>query len=91
MKGLKNIQTFEQHSSDISKHSIGERLKIKENIDNILKTHPLYTSNDNIGIENYLGKECVIENVVYDNKHNYYRYLIDIDNGDYWWVDECFN
>ena len=70
---------------------IGLFISIKENIDNILKTHRQYLINDNRGIENYLGKECIIEFVVYDEEKNYYRYLIDIDGGDYWWVDECFN
>lgn len=93
MKELKHVKRFNEVMTDVNihpKHSVGEKVKTKQNIDNVLRTHYLYLINDNARIEDYLGEECVIENVVYDNEHNYYRYLIDIDNGDYWWVDECF-
>lgn len=104
-KILKNIHTFEQHSSESinrtnagktsilpqSKHLKGDIVETKENIDDILNTRQPYPVNDNSGIEDYLGKKCIIEYVVYDDEYNYYRYLIDIDNGDYWWIDECFN
>lgn len=60
--------------------------------------HPLYKINNNEGMEEFQGKIAKITFVVnpddksnkrFDNKFT--RYLIDIDNGDYWWVDECFD
>jgi hypothetical protein len=66
-------------------------LRTKDNIDTLLKSHVLYLCNDNRGIEDYLGKDCTITYIVYDEEGKYFRYLIDIDNGDYWWVNECFD
>ena len=65
--------------------------------DNIPK-HPLYKiQSDNENMLEFLGKQATITYVVDANdKSNdrnnfrFSRYLIDIDNGDYWWVDECF-
>ena len=77
--------------SNQSKHLVGDLVRTKINIDKLLKIHTLYLKNDNTGIEEYLGRDCYITKVVYDTKDNYYRYLIDIDDGDFWWVDECFD
>jgi len=60
--------------------------------------HPLYKiQGDNGTMNEFLGKEAKITYVVSpDDKSNdknefrFYRYLIDLDNGDHWWVDECF-
>jgi hypothetical protein len=41
-------------------------------------------------MEKYLGREATIVYSFYDEKRKYTRHQIDIDNGDYWWVDECF-
>ena len=106
---LKNMKTFEQHTSELnisdvsvqSKHSVGDSVKIKDNLDDIIGVsgmylskgpkHPLYKGNDNDGMNDFLGKEVKIVYVVFDGDFGFYRYLIDIDNGDYWWVDECFD
>lgn len=90
MKHIKKYSNFRENVSVSSKYSVNDSVKTKDNIDNILKIHRLYQINDNTGIKNYLGQDCNITKVVYDDKYNYYRYLIDIDNGDYWWVDDCF-
>ncbi len=76
--------------SNQAQHSVGDNVRTKKNIDNLLKTHTQYLQ-DNRGIEKYLGKDCKIVYVYYDEKDKYHRYMIDIDNGDYWWVDECFD
>lgn len=73
-----------------SKHSVGDSVRTKENICGLLRTHILYRRNDNTGIEEYLGKDCKIVEVRYTEEYKCYIYLIDIDNGDYWWVDESF-
>lgn len=115
-KRLKNIQTFEQHSSELnisdvsvqSKHSVGDVVRIKDNLDDIIGVtgmylskgpkHPLYKVNDNRGMENFQGRTAKITYVVNSNDQSndrfedkFSRYLIDIDNGDFWWVDECFD
>jgi hypothetical protein len=117
MKNLKYIKRFNEHQENLnisdvsvqSKHSIGDRVKIKHNLDDIIGVsgmylskgpkHPLYKiQDDNDGMNDFLGKEAKIVYIVYsDDKSNdrndfrFSRYLIDIDNGDYWWVDECFD
>jgi hypothetical protein len=99
MKGKGHIQSFNEHQENLnisdvsvqSKHSVGDNVRTKKNIDNVLKTHRQYLVNDNTGIEKYLGKDCKIVYVYYDEKYKYHRYMIDIDNGDYWWVGECFD
>lgn len=65
--------------------------------DNIPK-HPLYKfQSDNKNMLEFLGKKAKITYVVNANDSSndrmnlrFSRYLIDIDNGDYWWIDECF-
>lgn len=87
MKHLKHFKVFESDSK--SKYSVGDKVRTKSNIDHLLDTHPQFRVNDNTGIDQYLGKDCEITKAYYDNR-GFYRYYIDIDNGDYWWVDECF-
>jgi hypothetical protein len=65
--------------------------------------HPLYKfQSDNENMLEFLGQKAKITYVVTADDPsnirpngrdslNFSRYLIDIDNGDYWWVDECFN
>jgi len=117
MKGKRHIQSFNEHQENLnisdvsvqSKHSVGDSVKIKHNLDDIIgmsgmylskgPKHPLYKgTGDNDGMNDFLGKEAKIVYVVFaDDKSNdggdfrFDRYLIDIDNGDYWWVDECFD
>lgn len=74
----------------MTKFSVGDRVKIKGNIDEVLKTHVLYSRNDNVGIEEFVGESCEIVYLFWDEEERYTRYLIDIDRGDYWWVEECF-
>ncbi len=64
--------------------------------------HPQFKQYGSYGMNDFLGREAKIEYVVNadhesnDRSHlglddlRYSRYLLDIDNGDYWWVDECF-
>jgi hypothetical protein len=113
MNKLKHLKRFNESEenlnvSDKSKYSIGDRVKIKQNLDDIIGVsgmylskgpkHPLYKAGDNDGMNDFLGKEAKIVYVVNDddksndrNDFRFSRYLIDIDNGDYWWVDECFD
>jgi hypothetical protein len=75
-----------------SKYLINDKVKIKTDISDILKNHPQFRQ-DNRGIDKYLGKKAIITYIVYDDEDiikPYYRYIINIDDGDYWWVDECF-
>ena len=90
---MKYIKSFESTSNN-SKYSVGDKVRTKSDISDLLEKgkgngHPLYKINDNTGIDKFLSKDATITNVVLDKK-GYYRYYIDIDNGDYWWVDECF-
>ena len=65
---------------------------------NNMPKHPLYKfQSDNENMLEFLGQKAKITYVVNaDDPSNdrrnlrFSRYLIDIDNGDYWWVDECF-
>jgi len=85
-------EKLQTHCVDVpSKYLVGDNVKTKKNINNLLQTHILYRENDNTGIEEYLGKDCKIAQVRYTEDYKCYIYLIDIDNGDYWWVDECFD
>ena len=70
----------------------GDKIKIKNNLDDIIDNpnYPLYKININDGMNDFLGKDATITFVFHDNKYNHHRYLLDIDNGDYWWIDECF-
>lgn len=72
------------------KYSVGDEVKIKSDLTDVLNSHVLYLRNDNDGIEVYLGEVGVIEQIVWDDKHHYFRYMIDVDFGDFWWIDECF-
>lgn len=73
-----------------ARHDIGETIKIKSSIDNILKTKRIYKRNHNVGMEKFLGKAAKIDEVIYSDVNNEYLYQIDIDNGDFWWIDDCF-
>jgi hypothetical protein len=94
MKDLKHIKSFglfkeNLNISDVSvqsKHSVGDNVKTKKNIDNLLDARCIQR-----GIVKYLDKDCKIVDVYYDEKDKCHRYLIDIDNGDFWWVDESFD
>lgn len=112
MKDNKHIQSFKEHQENLnisdvsvqSKHSVGDVVKIKDNLDDIIGVsgmyltkgpkHTLYKGNDNRGMENFQGRTAKITNVVNSNHQSndkFSRYIIDIDNGDFWWVDECFD
>jgi hypothetical protein len=76
------------------KFKIGDKVEIKKDLYGLLNTHYQFLINDNSGIEKYFGQNAIIEYCVYDddseNPYPYHRYIINIDDGDYWWVDECF-
>ena len=97
---MSNIKSWEKFSV----YKVGDTVKIKNDLSSIIGTdyfdakHPLYKiQEDNSKMNDFLGKEAKIVYVVdgsdksnerFDNKFS--RYMIDLDNGDYWWIDECF-
>lgn len=102
----KFVEFNESLDTSDSKYQIGDTVTIKEDLSDIIgkigyqdgrSKHPLYKGQDNDGMVDFIGKQAKITYVVTaDDKSNdrknikCSRYLLDIDNGDYWWIDECF-
>jgi hypothetical protein len=85
----------------ISSLKRGDTVTIKNENDIKLLRIPSYqnlSDEDKMGISEFFGKTAKIVNYIYRlnsgiskiGSDNYFDYILDIDNGDYWWNEDYF-
>ena len=70
-----------------SEFNIGEKVKIKDDLQEGRPSFVYVTKK----MEDYAGLIVTIEDIYYDKQDDYFSYLIEEDNGEFYWEDSFFD
>lgn len=70
-----------------SKFNIGEKVKIKDDLQEGRPSFVFVTKK----MEDYAGLIVTIEDIYYDKQDDYFSYLIEEDDGEFYWEDSFFD